>query len=335
MNEKWDLSSSEMSIIDSPSVAIIILNWNNWQDTVECLESLSQIDYPNYQIIVVDNGSTDDSVPQIRQRFGTIHLLATRENLGFSGGVNFGIEQAKTSDLILLLNNDTLVAKNFLTELVRKIISDDTIGLVGGKIYYYERAERDSFIRQLADVQYMKALHSNNHKIWSAGGGISKFTKRTFHFGDKKSDRGQYDREREVDFLSGCCLLIKREVIDKIGLLDIDYFMYYEDVDYCIRAKEQGYKILYVPVSIIWHKVRQPASKRFVDYYRMKNHFLLLKKRYSVKPIMSCLIGNYLFIERTGRILLRKLIYQDPEKITDRVSALIKGMRDGLTWQSQ
>ncbi|HEY0088431.1 MAG TPA: hypothetical protein VGB37_06285, partial [Candidatus Lokiarchaeia archaeon] len=129
--------------------------------------------------------------------------------------------------------------------------------------------------------------------------------------------------------------LIKREVIDKIGLLDIDYFMYYEDVDYCIRAKEQGYKILYVPVSIIWHKVRQTASKRFVDYYRMKNHFLLLKKRYSVKPIMSCLIGNYLFIERTGRILLRKLIYRDPEKITDRVSALIKGMRDGLTWQSQ
>ncbi|HEX9974417.1 MAG TPA: glycosyltransferase family 2 protein, partial [bacterium] len=161
MNEKWGLWLSEMSIIDSPSVAIIILNWNNWQDTVECLESLSQIDYPNYQIIVVDNGSTDDSVPQIRQRFGTIHLLATRENLGFSGGVNFGIEQAKTSDLILLLNNDTLVAKNFLTELVRKIISDDTIGLVGGKIYYYERAERDSFIRQLADVQYMKALHSN------------------------------------------------------------------------------------------------------------------------------------------------------------------------------
>ena len=165
-----------MDIVDSPSVAIIILNWNNWQDTVQCLESLSQIDYPNYQIVVVDNGSTDDSVLQLKQIFNGISLFETERNLGFSGGVNFGIEQAKTSDLILLLNNDTLVEKDFLTGLVRKITSNDTIGLVGGKIYYYEAAECDAFIRQLADVQSIKGLHSNRNKIWSAGGGISKLT---------------------------------------------------------------------------------------------------------------------------------------------------------------
>jgi GT2 family glycosyltransferase len=321
-----------MDIVDSPSVAIIILNWNNWQDTVQCLESLSQIDYPNYQIVVVDNGSTDDSVLQLKQRFNAISLLESEKNLGFSGGVNFGIEQMKTSDLILLLNNDTLVEKDFLTGLVRKITSNDTIGLVGGKIYYYEAAECDAFIRQLADVQSIKGLHSNRNKIWSAGGGISKLTKRTFHFGENKNDRGQYDQEREVDFLSGCCLLVKRDVIEKIGLLDPDYFMYYEDVDFCLRAKEQGYKILYVPGSIIWHKVRQPASKRFVDYYRMKNHLLLLQKRYAYKSISRCLAGSYLFIERTVRILMRKLIYRNAESVAKRIRSLWRGYFEGLTW---
>jgi len=310
-----------MSQSNFPSVAIIILNWNNWQDTVECLESLSQIDYPNYQIIVVDNGSNNDSVPQIRERFPVIQLLESGKNLGFSGGVNFGIDHAKDSDLILLLNNDTIVAKNFLTELVKTIITDDTIGLVGGKIYYFESTEPNAL------------MHRNTNKIWSAGGGITKFTKRTFHFGDKETDQGQYDQQREVDFLSGCCLLIKREVIEKIGPLDTDYFMYYEDVDFCLRAKARGYKIIYSPKGILWHKVRQVSRKKFVDYYRMRNHLMLLKKRFESSLFMSCLIGKYLFIERAARILLRKFIYHDQEAISDRMAALFNGFRDGLMWR--
>lgn len=309
-----------LSAIKSPSVAIIILNWNNWQDTVECLESLAQIDYPNYQIIVVDNGSSDDSVSQLKQRFNTIRLFETEKNLGFSAGVNFGIEQAEKNDLILLLNNDTLVAKNFLTELVKIIRSDDTIGLVGGKIYYYEGTECDAF------------MHRKKNKIWSAGGGISRLTKRTFHFGDKKIDQGQYDQQREVDFLTGCCLLIKRQVIETIGLLDPDYFMYYEDVDFCLRAKAQGYKIVYSPQAIIWHKIRQVAKKQFVDYYRMRNHFVLIKKRYSHHLFTRCLIGKYFLIDRTVRIFFRKFVYHDKEKISDRIAALFNGFRDGFIW---
>lgn len=316
------LGVDNLSTTTSPSVAIIILNWNNWQDTIECLESLAQIDYPNYQIIVVDNGSTDDSAARIRERFPTIQLLETGKNLGFSGGVNLGITQAGKRDLILLLNNDTLVAKNFLTELVKTICSNETIGLAGGKIYYYEETDRESFRQR------------QPYKIWSAGGGISKLTKRTFHFGDKKIDQGQFDHQREVDFLTGCCLLIKWQVIETIGLLDPDYFMYYEDVDFCLRAKEHGYKIIYSPRAIVWHKVRQVAKKQFVDYYRMRNHFVLLKKRYSYKLLASCLIGKYFLIERTGRILVRKFIYHDAEKISDRIAALFNGFRDGLIWRS-
>ena len=313
-----------MNRSDSPAVAIIILNWNNWQDTIACLKSLAGIDYPNYQIFLVDNGSTDDSVAQIRQRFGTIQLFETGENLGFSQGVNFGIGQAKTSDLILLLNNDTIVTPDFLTELVRKITSGDTIGLVGSKIYYHEGSGAMPRPGQFP-----------GKRIWSAGGGIEKLTRRTFHFGEKKIDRGQFDQPREVDFLSGCCLLIKREVIDKIGLLDSDYFMYYEDVDFCLRAKEHGYKIVYAPNSVIWHKVRQPATRSFVDYYRMRNHLLLLQKRYSYKAITRCLIGIYLSIERMARILMRKIVYGDAEKISDRMSAVTRGLKHGLTWQSR
>lgn len=304
-----------------PSVAVIILNWNNWQDTVECLESLAQIDYPNYQVIVVDNGSTDDSIMQLKQRFDWIRLLETGENLGFSAGVNYGIERARDLELILLLNNDTIVAPNFLTELVKTIQSDNTIGLVGGKIYYLDAAKSDS------------VLYRQN-KIWSAGGAINKLTKKAFHIGDKKIDHGQYDQQREVEFLSGCCLLIRREVIEKIGLLDPDYFMYYEDVDFCLRAKAHAYKIVYSPKAIIWHKIRQVARKQFADYYRMRNHFVLLKKRYSNAFVTRCLIGSCLLIERTGRILFRKFVYHDTEKISDRISALFDGFREGLIWPS-
>jgi GT2 family glycosyltransferase len=326
------LQLSKMNISDPPAVSIIILNWNNWQDTVQCLESLYQIDYSNYQVIVVDNGSTDDSVLQLKQRFNPINLFETGRNLGFSGGVNFGIEQAKTSDLILLLNNDTIVAKNFLTELVRKITSDDTIGLVGGKIYYYEAAERDAFMHRTK--QSIKGLHYNKNKIWSAGGGISKFTKRTFHFGEKKSDRGQYDQEREVDFLSGCCLLIKREVIEKIGLLDSDYFMYYEDVDFCLRAKKRHYKIIYSPQAVIWHKVSGSSLRSSIDYYRMRNYLLLQKKQYNYNIYKILLLGVIASIERILRIVSRKIILGYHEKVIIRLRYLIKGFKEGLFFKT-
>lgn len=297
-----------------PKVAIIILNWNNWQDTIDCLESVYQIDYPNYQVIIVDNGSENESVKEIKRRSNGVILIEVEKNLGFSRGVNFGIKYAidNHADFVLLLNNDTIVTTNVLTELVNRINRDERIGLIGGKILYL----------------------GNKNKIWSAGGGIKCLTKRTYQFGEMKQDNGKYDVEREVDFLSACCLLIRKQVIEKIGWFDPDYFMYYEDVDFCVRAKQQSYKIIYWPQAVIWHKVGSASNKSFMDYYRMRNYFLFLKKRFSYTKLSLGTIGVFIFVERFIRILLRKLIYKDPERISERILSLVRGFKTGLSYDS-
>ncbi len=259
---------------------------------------------------MVDNGSTNESISRIRNQFDSLTILEVGYNSGFSGGVNFGIDclKNKNVDYILLLNNDTVVRQNFLTELVQRVSLDEKIGLIGGTIYYFH----------------------DRKKIWSAGGSIKKYTKKTFHFGENQIDVGHYDVEREVDFLSGCCLLIRREVFEKIGLFDLDYFMYYEDVDFCIRAKEAGFKIIFLPQSVIWHKTGNASVKSFIDYYRMKNYFLFLKKRFHFSTGRMIILGFPLFLERMGRIFLRKLIYHDTEKLSSRLFALAKGFKEGL-----
>jgi len=312
-----------MNEIATPSVAIIILNWNNWPDTVECLESIARNDYPNYRIIVVDNGSRDDSVQQIRQRFPSIQLLETGMNLGFSGGVNLGIERAEGSDLLLLLNNDTLVAPDFLAALVTKMISDTRNGLVGGKIYFHDEAGDEADARE-----------SGKRRIWSAGGGIRGFTKRTFQFGESQNDNGQFDREREVDFISGCCLLVKREVFETIGLLDPDYFMYYEDVDFCVRAKKAGFKVCYTPHSVIWHKVSKSSEKSKRDFYRIRNAIIMMKKRFDFS--MTKIIGVVAIIsmERLLRMFVRKFVFFDGDSLIERIRQLLSGTLDGLRFVS-
>jgi len=294
----------------TPKVIIVILNWNNWQDTIECLESVNKSEYRNFEVIVVDNGSTNNSVQKIKNKFNTMILLETGENLGFSAGVNYGLKFAinNHADLILLLNNDAIVSKTAVTELVKRISRDERVGLIGGKILFLE----------------------DKHKIWSAGGRIKKTTKRTYQFGEGRYDDGKYNTEREVDFLSACCLLIRKEVIEQIGWYDPDYFMYYEDVDFCVRAKQYSYKIVYWPQAVIWHKVGGASNKSLMDYYRMRNYLLFLKKRYSYPQISIRLLGTYIFVERLLRIFVRKIIYRDRERILNRLSALIKGFKAGL-----
>lgn len=294
-----------------PKVSIVIINWNNYEDTKECIESLEQTKYSNKEIIIVDNGSTDDSYHKLKKRFAQHRIISNKENLGFSAGCNLGIRYAleNSADYVLLLNNDTIVDNYAIAELVNGITQNEEIGLIGGKIFYFNEM----------------------NKIWSAGGGIKRFTKKTFQFGEKQFNNKKYNSEREVDFLSGCCLLIRREVFEKIGLLDPDYFMYYEDVDFCLRAKN-FYKIMYLPQAVIWHKVSNTSKKSFRDYYRMKNHILLLKKRYSFNLILITIIGIYIFTERIVRILVRKYWYRDSEKFSNRISSLIKGFKEGLVY---
>jgi GT2 family glycosyltransferase len=243
-----------------PEVAIIILNWNGRDDTLACLASLNHLDYPAYQIIVVDNGSDDDSVSSIRSAYPQVTLIETGNNLGYVGGNNVGLNYACTlgTDYALLLNNDTEVSPNFLSLLVAAAEADLDVAIVGPLIYYFDQPER----------------------VWSAGGVIDWRRGNTYLLGLNEPDKGQFgSTSRPVDFVTGCALLIKLPVIEQVGLLDPRFFAYYEETEWCARVARAGFKILLVPQARIWHKISVVAREASpqVHYYMTRNRLLFLK----------------------------------------------------------
>jgi len=246
-----------------PKVFIIILNWNGWRDTIECIESLKKLNYPNYEVVIVDNGSTDESPQILPQKFPKIKLIETGKNLGFAGGNNVGIKYAleKSADYILLLNNDALVDSGFLKESVRVGESDQKIGILGPKIYFYDTE-----------------TNKKTNKIWFAGGKINKILTKGTHINYGQIDK--YDgRLRTVDYITGCAILVKREVIKKIGPMNEDYFLYYEDADWCLRARKRGFKCVLVPKAKIWHKCSRSAQEGSPSYiyYHSRNGLMLAR----------------------------------------------------------
>lgn len=271
-----------------PTVTIIVLNWNGWKNTVECLESISQINYPLYEVILVDNGSKDNSVQQIqtyaagklmvKSKFfqysqinkplslisatnaspsfgGEIFLVQNSTNLGFSAGTNIGLNLAQKhkADYVLLLNNDIVVEKDFLNALVEQAEKEPQIGIAGPTIYHYDRPDTVDFAGE-------------NLTVWRVKG--KEFTVLS-------------KQPREVDKIEGSCMLIRRAVLDKIGLLYTKYWAYWEETDLCFRAMKAGFKVVYVPDSIIWHKVAQSIGgegnlRR--EYYLNRNRLLFARR---------------------------------------------------------
>ena len=214
--------------------AVIIVNWNGWEDTIACLDSCAGLDYANREVIVVDNGSTNDSVERIRGAHPDVTLLETGENLGFAGGNNVGIRAAiaNGAEYVWLLNNDTTIEPAALSALVEAMEDEPDAGIAGSKITYFDRP----------DV------------LWYAGG---EFTPEgpVRHRGLDEPDTGQYERLQETGFITGCSLLTTAEVIERLGLLAEEYFLYWEEADFDWRVHAAGYKLLYVPGSVVHHKV--------------------------------------------------------------------------------
>ncbi len=266
----------------TPQVAIIVLNWNGRDDSLACLNSVTRLDYPAYRVIVVDNGSVDESVPLIREQFPAATVIENEENLGYVGGNNVGLTQAVRmgADYALLLNNDTQVAPDMLSLLVKAASSDPAVGIVGPLIYYFDRP----------DV------------IWSAGGVIDWDHGYTRMIGLDQEDRGQLgNAPRPVDFVTGCALLIKVPLIEQIGPLDPRFFAYYEETEWCVRAARAGYKILLVPQAKMWHKISPVAREMSpqVHYYMTRNRLLFLKlSQAGLAPWFNTLVLDY------GRTLL-------------------------------
>jgi hypothetical protein len=298
-----------------PEVDIVLLNWNGWHDTVECLESLRKIDYPNYRLIIIDNGSSNNSVEKIREyaegrlkasfpsRVGfeeppismveytrkeienglrhevregklpplRLVIIKNERNEGYAEGNNIAIRYALKEhypDYILLLNNDVTVDKNFLKELVRVSESSPEIGIVGSTIYYYDMPDVINFAGE--DIILWKAK------------------------GIRYKDECAFPRE--VDKVDGACMLIKKNVFEKVGLMDSDFYMYWEETDFCQRAKKKGYKVMYVPAAKIWHKIAVSGgglNNYNRMYYLTRNRFLFVKK--NVKRSYKILFLTYYF----------------------------------------
>lgn len=246
--------------ITSPRVVIIIVNWNGGTDTLACLESLRKIDYPCAELLVIDNGSTDDSVCQIRRAFPQVNLIETGSNLGYVGGNNIGLEYAlgAGADYALLLNNDTEAAPDFLTRLVEAAEADPQVGMAGPSLYYFDLPKT----------------------FWSAGGAIDWKRGKTSMVGINQHDEGQFGSQpREMDFVTGCAILIRMSAVKEAGMLDPRFFVYYEETEWCVRVKRYGYKILFVPQSRVWHKISPVAREAspMVHYYMTRNRLLFLK----------------------------------------------------------
>lgn len=266
----------------NPLVSIILVNYNGFEDTLDCVKSLEKIDYDNFNIIVVDNCSTVipnmETLSIIQQK--TIYIQQ-KENLGFSVGNNVGIKYAieSGSDYILLLNNDTIVSNDFLNTLISEAQKHDNNVLVTGKIYY----------------------HSNPREIWYGGGWY-----------DYKKGIGCHERNHEIDvdchsistryitFATGCLMLIPVKVIEKIGLLDETFFLYAEDTEYSLRALEHGIKIVFCENACIFHKVSRSTKKMSTPalYYLIRNS-IRVSNIYSKHGIRSKFYWALYCIKRT------------------------------------
>jgi GT2 family glycosyltransferase len=287
------------------SVAVIILNWNNAEDTLACLGSVAALDYPAAHVIVVDNGSTDDSAARIRASYSDVELIETGENLGYAGGNNVGIRYAlaQGAEYVCILNNDVSLAPDTLTKLALAAEQNPEAAFFGPKVLHKDRPTQ----------------------IQSAGARLD-WLWRSHQRGLDESDEGQYGALEEVDYVIGAVLLLRAETLNQIGLLDPDYFLYREDVDWCLRARKRGYKILYVPEAYAWHRshhIREQQLPR-ITYYMTRNSLLLIKKQKG---------GGVRFIAVFARHLLTAIVWTiKPKWRHKRVerNALLKGLADYL-----
>lgn len=291
-----------------PRVSVIVLNWNSYEVTRECLLSLRKLDYANREVVVVDNGSADSSPEKLAQNFPEVRLIRNAKNLGFAAGNNVAMREAleRGADYLLLLNNDTVVAPDFLRALVRIAEGDPSVGMLNPKIYFFEPADR----------------------IWCAGGVHKPWWSFPRMVGVHQRDDGRYNQAREVSFTTGCALLVKAEVVRRIGMLDEIFFLGFEDADWTVRSLQAGFKAVYVPAAVVWHKdsydTKKNLGKAGKDFYSIRNSVLFARKHLRTRywPLFFLSLGRYLAYRTSGYLVRAEL---------ERVKALYKGLWSGCT----
>jgi len=245
--------------MEQPLVIVVILNTNRRDDTLECLASLAQSTYSNYEIIVLDNHSSDGSVQAIGDAWPEVEILALSENRGYAGNNNVGIKAAlgQGADWVFVLNEDTVVDPDCLAELVRVGERDEGIGIVGPMVYH----------------------HSEPTVIQSAGGKFGPYWD-SIHIARDEPDLGELREPHAVDWISGCGILVRRKVVEQVGMIDERYFYFWEETEWCLRAGKGRWQVVHAPRAKMWHKgvARDHKPKPSVTYYATRNRLLTLSK---------------------------------------------------------
>lgn len=298
---------------EQPLVCIIILNWNSYEVIHDCIISLMKVKYSNYRIVVVDNGSHDNSLIRLKEIFPDIDFVESEKNIGFAGGNNLGIKYAQDKykpGYYLLLNNDTIVDEKFLEELVKSGSDDLNIGCTVPKILYYDQPDR----------------------LYYAGGRVEPISGLGKHIGGKKKDSIKYNIPKNIDFANGCCMLIKSKVFDEIGVFDETFFAVIEDVDLSYRMINKGFKIFYNPNAKIWHKQSYSSNQNkgswFVYYLGSRNIIRYqLKYKYGFR-LYSALL--YVCIRWTLYNSLKSLLFNDKIRFYKILQGCVDGFKNRL-----
>jgi GT2 family glycosyltransferase len=281
--------------VKHPKIIVILLNWNGKKDTLECLGSLQKVSSPRFTTIVIDNGSTDDSVNTIRAQFPQVPIFETKANLGFAGGNNIGIEWAlrKKAEWILLLNNDTVVAPDFLDQFMKAAQEKPEAKILGAKIYRY-----------------------NSQTIDHLGGAWNPYLAEFISRSSGTVDDGiHFEQMEPVEYVCGAALLMHRSVPETIGLLEPKFFLFWEETDFCTRALHQGFGVWTAPQAKVWHKVSSSFSggKPHMHYFWWRSRLLWLER-------------NTPFAER--RAIHRRIVFPQLWKMARH--ALLRSLQNGM-----
>jgi GT2 family glycosyltransferase len=278
-------------------IFIIIVNWNRKECIRTCLKSLARISYPNYEVVVVDNASIDGSIEEIESNFPDVRIVKNSENLGYTGGNNVGMRYAldRAADYILLMNDDIIVSPNLVEELVKAFkCSSEKVGMTGPRIKCWPTTNR--LYQQYGRTNYYLQLGC--------------------------MDLNNATKPAEVEWIYGTCALISREVVERVGFLDNNFFLYFEDADFCERVRKAGYKIVYVPSAIVYHDVSESFSGTMNPvelYYVTRNELLFARKH------LNPLIFFPLFLPR---IVFRMITYWVESQDISMIESIFRGFAD-------
>lgn len=310
-----------------PKILIIILNWNGKKDTLECLSSIQKISYGNFETLIVDNGSTDGSAAAIKKQFPSVKIIETGQNLGYAEGNNVGMRYGmeQKADFLFILNNDTIVDEAILTRFIEGFKKEPQAGILGAKIYLYEQPDRLDHL----------------------GG---KWNKKTFSFDligyRQLDDSTLWGDMQELDYVCGAGFMIRKEVILQIGMLEPQFFVYWEDSDFCFRARKAGFKVMTCPKAKLLHKVSASftGGKPHTSYFFSRNRLLWIERNLSRKEKLRFFLPTLLYLLniykiktlKTLQLFLLKRFYSE-EKLNKRkqkilqYNATLQGAKDYLT----